>query len=214
MVTGRFEFVHNVRVPGMLHGRVVRPPSATASVASVDRSSIDGMDGLVRVVVKTELRRRGGGEAMAGDSGGCQVEGCVGDGPGAATAARSARASARPDVDARHARCRFRRRGRCAIRNTHGRPRHVSLPVPDARVRRNGVRGCRRAGREGDDLGCVAGGVAASQLDGSAARAPARQRARDLQAGSGLLRDQRRGYGGLRCGAACRRQSAGRFACS
>jgi CO/xanthine dehydrogenase Mo-binding subunit len=26
MVTGTFEFVHNVRVPGMLHGRVVRPP--------------------------------------------------------------------------------------------------------------------------------------------------------------------------------------------
>ena len=26
LVTGKFEFVHNVRLPGMLHGRVVRPP--------------------------------------------------------------------------------------------------------------------------------------------------------------------------------------------
>ena len=26
MATGQFEFVHNVRVPGMLHGAVVRPP--------------------------------------------------------------------------------------------------------------------------------------------------------------------------------------------
>ena len=26
MATGQFEYVHNVRVPGMLHGQVVRPP--------------------------------------------------------------------------------------------------------------------------------------------------------------------------------------------
>ena len=32
MVTGRFEFVHNVRVPGMVHGRVVRPPTVGATV--------------------------------------------------------------------------------------------------------------------------------------------------------------------------------------
>ena len=31
MVTGQFEFVHNVRVPGMLHGRVVRPPAVGAT---------------------------------------------------------------------------------------------------------------------------------------------------------------------------------------
>ena len=52
MVAGRFEFVHNVRVPGMLHGRVVRPPSANATVTSVDRGSVAGMDGVVSVVVK------------------------------------------------------------------------------------------------------------------------------------------------------------------
>jgi CO/xanthine dehydrogenase Mo-binding subunit len=52
MVTGRFEFVHNVRVPGMLHGRVVRPPDVGATVASVDESSVRNLPGLVRVVVK------------------------------------------------------------------------------------------------------------------------------------------------------------------
>ena len=31
MVTGKFEYVHNVRVPGMLHGRVVRPPAVGAT---------------------------------------------------------------------------------------------------------------------------------------------------------------------------------------
>jgi nicotinate dehydrogenase subunit B len=55
MVTGRFEFVHNVRVPGMLHGRVVRPPSTNGAVAGVDGRSIEGMPGVVRVVVKNNF---------------------------------------------------------------------------------------------------------------------------------------------------------------
>jgi CO/xanthine dehydrogenase Mo-binding subunit len=52
MVTGRFEFVHNVRVPGMLHGCVVRPPSPNATPGAVDRRSIDGMPGVVDIVVR------------------------------------------------------------------------------------------------------------------------------------------------------------------
>jgi CO/xanthine dehydrogenase Mo-binding subunit len=52
MAAGTFEFVHNVRVPGMLHGAVVRPPASGASVASVDESSIRGIPGVVKVVVK------------------------------------------------------------------------------------------------------------------------------------------------------------------
>ena len=52
MVTGRFEFVHNVRVPGMLHGAVVRPPAVGATVMSVDESSVRDVPGLVKVVVK------------------------------------------------------------------------------------------------------------------------------------------------------------------
>jgi len=52
LVTGKFEFVHNVRLPGMLHGRVVRPPSVGATVANVDESSIAGLPGVVKIVVK------------------------------------------------------------------------------------------------------------------------------------------------------------------
>ena len=52
MVTGQFEFVHNVRVPGMLHGRVVRPPEVGATVASVEEASVQDVPGLVKVVVK------------------------------------------------------------------------------------------------------------------------------------------------------------------
>ena len=52
MASGRFEYVHNVRVPGMLHGRVVRPPAVGATVVSVDESSVRDMPGLVKVVVR------------------------------------------------------------------------------------------------------------------------------------------------------------------
>ena len=52
MATGRFEFVHNVRVPGMLHGAVVRPPSVGATLAGIDEASVSGMPGVVKVVVR------------------------------------------------------------------------------------------------------------------------------------------------------------------
>jgi CO/xanthine dehydrogenase Mo-binding subunit len=52
IVTGQFEFVHNVRVPGMLHGQVVRPPFTGATLERVDEASVKGMPGLVKVVVK------------------------------------------------------------------------------------------------------------------------------------------------------------------
>lgn len=52
MVTGQFEFVHNVRLPGMLHGRVVRPPEVGAAVVHVDESSVQDAPGVVKVVVK------------------------------------------------------------------------------------------------------------------------------------------------------------------
>ncbi len=52
LVTGQFEFVHNVRMPGMLHGRVVRPPAVGATVVNVDESSVKDFPGLVKVVVK------------------------------------------------------------------------------------------------------------------------------------------------------------------
>ena len=55
LVTGEFEFVHNVRVPGMLHGRVVRPPTYGATLVSVDESSVAGMPGVVKVVVKNNF---------------------------------------------------------------------------------------------------------------------------------------------------------------
>ncbi|MEJ8848472.1 xanthine dehydrogenase family protein molybdopterin-binding subunit [Variovorax rhizosphaerae] len=48
-VTGRHVYVHDLVVQGMLHGRVVRPPSVGAKVLAVDESSVAKLPG-VRVV--------------------------------------------------------------------------------------------------------------------------------------------------------------------
>ena len=57
--TGELIFVHDMRVPGMLHGRVVRPPYAGAdhgefignTLLAVDESSIAHLSGIRKVVV-------------------------------------------------------------------------------------------------------------------------------------------------------------------
>ena len=55
LMTGRFEFIHSVRVPHMLHGRVVRPPGMGATVASVDKSSVQHIGGLLKIVVRKDF---------------------------------------------------------------------------------------------------------------------------------------------------------------
>ena len=49
-VTGKFTYMQDFRVPGMLHGRVVRPPALGAKLESVDEASIKDIPGIVKVV--------------------------------------------------------------------------------------------------------------------------------------------------------------------
>ena len=49
-LTGRFTYMHDFRVPGMLHGSVVRPPALGATLESVDEASIKDIPGIVKVV--------------------------------------------------------------------------------------------------------------------------------------------------------------------
>lgn len=49
-VTGGFTYMQDFRVPGMLHGRAVRPPAIGAKLESVDESSIKDIPGIVKVV--------------------------------------------------------------------------------------------------------------------------------------------------------------------
>ena len=55
LMTGTFEFVQNVRVPGMLHGRVVRPPEMGAKLLSVDETSVRDIPGIVKVVYRRDF---------------------------------------------------------------------------------------------------------------------------------------------------------------
>src|SRR5690349_18383332 len=56
--TGELTYVHDLRVPGMLHGRVIRPPYAGVdagpfvgtSLIAIDRSSVRDIPGLIDVV--------------------------------------------------------------------------------------------------------------------------------------------------------------------
>src|SRR5580704_4864106 len=47
---GEFTYAQDVRIPGMLHGRVVRPPVVNSKPTSVDESSIQQIAGVVKVV--------------------------------------------------------------------------------------------------------------------------------------------------------------------
>lgn len=49
-VSGGAAYVHDVRLPGMVHARVVRPPSYSARLRELDASKIEHMPGVVKVV--------------------------------------------------------------------------------------------------------------------------------------------------------------------
>ena len=47
---GTFQYVQKVRVPGMLHGRVVRPPALGAHVQNIDNTVLNGVPGNPQIV--------------------------------------------------------------------------------------------------------------------------------------------------------------------
>lgn len=49
-VTGGAAFVQDIRLPGMLHGRVVRPPRYGSTLESIDDAAVKAMPGVVAVV--------------------------------------------------------------------------------------------------------------------------------------------------------------------
>jgi nicotinate dehydrogenase subunit B len=49
-VTGGAAYVQDLRLPGMVHGRIVRPPSPAATLAAVDTAAAEKMPGVLKVV--------------------------------------------------------------------------------------------------------------------------------------------------------------------
>jgi nicotinate dehydrogenase subunit B len=54
-VTGRFTYMQDFRVEGMVHGRVVRPPAIGATLLSVDADSVSHVSGLLKVVQRKDF---------------------------------------------------------------------------------------------------------------------------------------------------------------
>ena len=54
-VVGQSGFIQDLRVPGMLHARLVRPPNPGAKLVSVDESSVRNIPGSVRVVQRGDF---------------------------------------------------------------------------------------------------------------------------------------------------------------
>ena len=48
-VAGQTRFVHDLKIPGMLQARLVRPPNPTAQFVALDQSSIENIPGMVKV---------------------------------------------------------------------------------------------------------------------------------------------------------------------
>ena len=214
LVTGQFEFVHNLRFPEMLHGRVVRPPDVGATLVRVDESSVNTMPGFVKVVVKKNFvgvvaEKPWQATQMASR---LKVEWTKGAGlPNQATfsqylrdqkPARDSFVVNSKDVDDKIAKAGESRQG------------DVPPRVPDARIDRHVVRGRGREERQGDDLVGDAVRVSHAQHRRDAARHEAGRRPRDLHDGCGLLRSERRRHGVVRRRVDVAGGRADRCACS
>ena len=78
-VTGEHDYIQNVRVPGMLHGRVVRPPVINTEPVSIDQDSLKGIAGVVMIVARRKIRRRRGQERMERNQGCPSIESYLGE---------------------------------------------------------------------------------------------------------------------------------------
>src|SRR2546427_12020515 len=56
-VTGRAEYTHTMRLPGMLHAKIVRSTVAHGRIRSIDTSAARSMPGVQRVVTSEDVRK-------------------------------------------------------------------------------------------------------------------------------------------------------------
>ena len=192
-VQAKLEYIQNLKVPGMLHGRVVRPPGINAKLVSVDGFKTRIPD-LVKVVVQKDfvgvVAKSEAGAIRAAQ----ELKVTWKDPGGVATNydALYAEMAKRPaqsrllvsdgNVDKALAGAAKVDRG------------DLLLPVPAARVDGPVLRGCRGEGGRGDSLVADAGRLSTPHGRSEGARLQGPAGARDLQGGLRLLRPQRRGH--------------------
>ena len=98
-VTGGAAYVQDMRLPGMVHARIVRPPSYGAQLTECDTSAVEKMPGVVKVVRDGNFLARRRRKGIPGDQG---DEGAVGGGEmeGDREPAEAGRSASRPDQPA------------------------------------------------------------------------------------------------------------------
>lgn len=64
-VSGRAKYTHDVRVPGMLYGRILPSPHASAKVTSIDTSAAEALKGVVAVIANSGKKLRYQGDPVA-----------------------------------------------------------------------------------------------------------------------------------------------------
>ncbi len=55
-VTGRAEYVHNLRLPGMLYGKIFRSTVAHGRIRRIDVAAAQALAGVYRVITSREVR--------------------------------------------------------------------------------------------------------------------------------------------------------------
>src|SRR3979409_798149 len=55
-VTGRAEYIHNLRLPGMLYGKIVRSTVAHGRIRAIDVDAARALPGVHRVVTIADIR--------------------------------------------------------------------------------------------------------------------------------------------------------------
>src|SRR6202008_262071 len=56
-VTGRAEYVHNLRLPGMLYGKIFRSTGAHGRIKRIDVAAAQALAGVYRVITATEVKQ-------------------------------------------------------------------------------------------------------------------------------------------------------------
>ena len=56
-VTGRAEYIHNLSLPGMLHGKMFRSTIAHGRIISIDTSQAKAVEGVYQVVTGEDIRK-------------------------------------------------------------------------------------------------------------------------------------------------------------
>src|SRR5205807_6912695 len=64
-LTGQVRYTGDLVLPGLLHGRLVRSPHASARIVSVDKSQAEATPGVVAVLTAEDLPVRNLREAVA-----------------------------------------------------------------------------------------------------------------------------------------------------